>query len=58
LVLRSRHSYVRTVRFAAHRFLSAATIAARPAPDSRRFGLFAFAVDVPVAAFCAAHPRF
>src|SRR5215475_8321551 len=43
-------------RFAAHRFLSAATIAARPAADSFRFGfLAALLVGAPAAAFCSAH---
>jgi hypothetical protein len=46
-----------STRFAAHRFLSAATIAARPAGDSRRFGFLVFAVEAPAAVFCSAHRR-
>jgi hypothetical protein len=46
-----------SLRFAAHRFLSSATIAARPAADSLRFGFLTFALDTLVAAFCSAHRR-
>jgi hypothetical protein len=44
-------------RFAAYRFLSAATIAARPAGDSLRFGFLALSGEAPVSAFCSAHRR-
>jgi hypothetical protein len=48
---------VAAARFAAHRFLSAATIAARPVGDSFRFGFGASAEEPPAAAFCSAHRR-
>src|SRR3954464_4983567 len=46
-------------RFAAHRFLSAATMLRLPSADSLRFGFAAFGTTVgPDSAFFAAHRRF
>jgi hypothetical protein len=45
------------VRFAAQRFLSAATIAALPAGDNFRFDFLAFAAEPTAVAFCSAHRR-
>jgi len=45
-----------SARLAAHRFLSAATIAALPPGDNFRFGFFTFGVGVPAAVFLLGPP--